>query len=46
MKIHIVIDVPEITNRDDAYDSGIIDTVIEAVDTFIKDKDWWVEIEE
>ncbi len=44
MKIHIVIDVPEITDRDQAYDSGVIDQIIEQVE-FIKDRDWWVEIE-
>ena len=43
MKIYIVIDVPEITDRDEAYECGIIDKIIDQVEP-IATHDWWVEI--
>ena len=44
MKIHIVIDMPEITDRDQAYECGIIDKIIDQVEPIVN-HDWWVEIE-
>lgn len=48
MKIHIVIDVPEVTDRETAYqENGVVEKIIDQVEKIeqIKSHDWWVEIE-
>lgn len=45
MKIHIVINMPDMKTEDEVYDSGIIDRILETNIASIQEKDWWVEIE-